>query len=113
MVRYLATVKLTPQARGNAAKAGFARYGELTAQAWEQVGGKVLSYHVGNAAAEWDSVVIGELPDREAAFALAQASYATGSILNVALQELFTPAEADAAVQGRSIVSPSAALGAS
>ena len=106
MLTYISSVKYTTEGLARATQVGFVKYRTLVEKAWESVGGKMLSCHLGNTAGEWDVVAIGEVPSRDAAFALANATRLSGGVARSSIQELFTAEEADAALAGSDAKSP-------
>ena len=98
MVRYLVTVRVTPERYAEFSSMGFDAAAAMGSQSWERFGGRTLCYYFGNAASQWHVMAVGEVPNREAAFALASAVYQLGGVVEASLLELFTGAEADAAL---------------
>lgn len=96
MPKYLIEGSYTPEGVKGIQSAGGSSRRDAVAQACESVGGRLESFHF--AFGERDTYVIVELPDNEAAAAVALVVNASGAV-SARTVVLLTPEEVDAAAQ--------------
>lgn len=99
MPKFMFEAMYTPEGARGVKSAGGSERRDLTAKLAESVGGKLESFHF--AFGERDAIVIVDLPDNEAAAAIALQINGSGAT-GVKTTVLLTPEEIDAAA-GRSI----------
>ena len=102
MPRYVSLVKYTPESLASVRAAGYASRVDALRGAIESIGGKLEAVEF-MSSGEWDLMIRAEAPSSEANFAMASMSWASGVAERFVTYEVFTAAEADAAIAASSI----------
>ena len=89
--------KCTPSFLAAARKDGLSSREPVIRTMVEGIGGKVVAIYWPSSP-DWDLVIIAELPDADAAYAIQSFGWATGASQRMQTTQLRTGAEADAAI---------------